>query len=118
MFLWQCRNKVVPLPTKNDKMVDIIMNDNLLIDMNQYPGAVMYAKSHNISFRKLVDNLLSKFPTTSIQEEVQDTEKDFEGIDEKLLMQTLEAAHQDYLAGRCVPNSEVLDYIQSELGWK
>lgn len=94
------------------------MNDNLLIDVNQYPGAVMYAKSHNISFRQLVDNLLSKFPTTSIPEDVHDTEKYLEGIDEKLMIQTFESAHQDYLDGRCVPNSKILDYIQSEQEWK
>lgn len=94
------------------------MNEELLIDINQYPGAMMYAKLHNISFRQLVENFLTKFQTSSVDEDVSDTEKYLETVNAKLMRQTFESAHQDYLAGRCIPNSQVLDYIKSELGWK
>lgn len=47
------------------------MNNDLLIDINQYPGAVMYAKLHNISFKQLVDDFLAKFQkTTTVKEDV------------------------------------------------
>ena len=96
------------------------MNNELLIDINQYPGAVMYAKLHNISFNQLVDNFLAKFQVPSAQAETskENTDEFLETIDEQLMMQTFETAHQDYLAGRCIPNSQVVDYIKSELGWK
>ena len=94
------------------------MNNELLIDINQYPGAAMYAKLHNISFKQLVESFLVRFQTTSVAEEVLDTEKYLEGIDEKLMEQTFKTAHQDYLSGRCLPNSQVLDYVKGELGWK
>lgn len=41
------------------------MNNDFVIDANQYPGAVMYAKLHNISFKQLVENLLMKFQVSS-----------------------------------------------------
>lgn len=47
------------------------------------------------------------------------TKEDFlEVLDEDLMKRAFEAAHQDYLAGCCIPNSQVVDYIKSELGWK
>lgn len=94
------------------------MNNDLLIDINQYPGAVMYAKLHNISIKQLVDSFLMKFQASPVIEDIFETEESLDGIDEKLMLQTFETAHQDYLAGRCVPNSQVLDYIKDELGWK
>ncbi len=96
------------------------MNNNLVIDINQYPGAAMYAKLHNISFKQLVENLLMKFQTPSIEADTLDidTEEFLDSLDEDLMKQAFEAAHQDYLAGRCVPNSQVLDYVKGELGWK
>ena len=45
------------------------MNNELLIDINQYPGAVMYAKLHNLSFKQLVENLLNKFQVSSAAKE-------------------------------------------------
>lgn len=47
-----------------------------------------------------------------------ETEDFLEALDEDLMKRAFEAAHQDYLAGRCIPNSQVDDYINSELGWK
>ncbi len=91
------------------------MNNELLIDINQYPGAMMYAKLHNISFKQLVENLLMRFQTPSAQVE---TDEFLDAIDENLMKKTFETAHQDYLAGRCIPNSQVVDYIKNELGWK
>ncbi len=40
------------------------MNSELILDTNQYPGAMMYAKSHNISLKQLVENFLMKFQVT------------------------------------------------------
>ncbi len=95
------------------------MNNELLIDINQYPGAAMYAKLHNISFKQLVENLLMKFqyPSTA-DDETFAPESYLESLDEDLMKQTFEAAHQDYLVGRCIPNTQVVDYIKNELGWK
>lgn len=46
------------------------MNDELLININQFPGAVMYAKLHNISFKQLVENFLMKFQvSTTVKED-------------------------------------------------
>ncbi len=96
------------------------MNNDLIINASQYPGAMMYAKLHNISFKQLVENFLMKFQVPSSQAEISKENADefLETIDEKLIMQTFATAHQDYLAGRCIPNSQVVDYIKSELGWK
>ena len=47
------------------------MNNDLVIDINQYPGAAMYAKLHNISFKQLVENFLMKFQgSTAVKEDV------------------------------------------------
>lgn len=94
------------------------MNNELVLNINQYPGAVMYAKLHNISIKQLVENFLMKFQATSEEADVAETAEYLDGLDENLMKQTFEAVHQDYLAGRCIPNSQVLDYVKSELGWK
>ena len=39
-------------------------------------------------------------------------------IDENLMKQCLELAHQDYLAGKGTPNSQIVDAIKTELGWR
>ena len=39
-------------------------------------------------------------------------------LDENLMRETFEMAHQDYLDGHFVSNSQVVDYIKGELGWK
>ena len=43
------------------------MNSNIVIDIKQYPGAAMYAKMHNISFKTL-------FPYRRFLKKFQDTE--------------------------------------------
>ena len=35
--------------------------NTIIIDANQYPEAAAYAKLHNISFKQLVEGLLTKF---------------------------------------------------------
>lgn len=75
----------------------------------------MYAKLHNVSISQLVEKYLSRLQIPKAQTETEDY---LDGIDEELMKQTFETAHQDYLAGRCVPNSQVVDYIKGELGWK
>ena len=50
--------------------------------------------------------------------EIKESDDYLDSLDEDLMKQTFEAAHQDYLAGRCIPNSQMVDYIKSELGWK
>lgn len=45
------------------------MSSNLIIDTNQYPGAAMYAKLHNISVKQLIENFLMKFPMPTSKEQ-------------------------------------------------
>ena len=94
--------------------------NTITIDSKIYKGAEMYAKLHNISVDHLVETLLEKFQVSSFKSEtVNDNAEEFlDALDEDLMKQTFEAAHQDYLAGRCIPNSQVVDYIKAELGWK
>ena len=47
-----------------------------------------------------------------------ETEDALNQIDEDLMRQCFELAHQDYLAGKGTPNSEIVDCIKAELGWK
>lgn len=44
------------------------------------------------------------------------TEDFLEALDEDLMKRTFEAVHQDYLAGRCIPNSQLIDYMKNKLG--
>ena len=96
------------------------MNNELLIDINQYPGAAMYAKLHNISFKQLVENLLMKFQSFSSESEVMTADKDefLDAIDENLMKRTFEIIHQDYLAGKCKPHEQVMSEIMEKRGWK
>ncbi len=64
------------------------MNNTILIDINQHPGAVAYAKQHDISFEQLVDNLLMKFQTFTVAEEALGIEAYLDALDEELMMQT------------------------------
>ena len=41
-----------------------------------------------------------------------------DAIDENLMKKAFEAAHQDYLAGRCIPHAQVMDMVKERLGWK
>jgi len=91
-------------------------NNDITLNINHYPGAAMYAKSHNISFKQLVESFLMTFPVPSLGDETIDGDL-LEQIDESLMAHTFQSAHQDYLAGKCVPNSQVVDYIKKELGW-
>ena len=43
------------------------MDSNLVIDIKQYPGAVMYAKLHHVSLKQLVDGFLMKFQTPAVK---------------------------------------------------
>ncbi len=94
------------------------MNNDVILNTNQYPGAMMYAKLHNISFKQLVESFLMKFQLPSEMEAVAETEDSLGSIDVTLMRRTFDAVNQDYLAGRCIPNSQILDYIKSELEWK
>ena len=92
----------------------------IAIDNNIYKGAEIYAKLHNISVERLVEKYLLTFqkPSSEIETVAENTDDFLDSLDEDLMKQTFETAHQDYLAGRCIPNSQVVDYIKSELGWK
>ena len=91
----------------------------ITVDSKIYRGAEIYAKLHNISVDSLVEKFLMKFQISSESETVSKESDDvLDALDENLMRKTFEAAHQDYLSGRCVPNSQVVDYIKSELGWK
>ena len=91
----------------------------ITVDSKIYRGAEIYAKLHNISVDSLVEKFLMKFQISSESETASKESDDvLDALDENLMRKTFEAAHQDYLSGRCVPNSQVVDYIKSELGWK
>ena len=91
----------------------------ITVDSKIYRGAEIYAKLHNISVDSLVEKFLMKFQIFSESETASKESDDvLDALDENLMRKTFEAAHQDYLSGRCVPNSQVVDYIKSELGWK
>lgn len=49
---------------------------------------------------------------------VESAENYLDVLDENLMRETFELAHQDYLDGHFVSNSQVVDYIKGELGWK
>lgn len=49
---------------------------------------------------------------------VESAENYLDVLDENLMRETFELAHQDYLDGHFVSNSHVVDYIKGELGWK
>ena len=49
---------------------------------------------------------------------VESAESYLDVLDENLMRETFELAHQDYLDGHYVSNSQVVDYIKGELGWK
>lgn len=76
------------------------MNGDLIIDINQYPGAAMYAKLHNISFKQLVETFLMKFQITSTVKE--DASLELPPHLEKL---------GGCLAGVNDPNDEKLNYL-------
>ena len=91
----------------------------ITVDSKIYKGAEIYAKLHNISVDSLVEKFLMKFQISSESETASKESDDvLDALDENLMRKTFEAAHQDYLSGRCVSNSQVVDYIKSELGWK
>ncbi len=96
------------------------MNNDLLIDINQYPGAVMYAKLHNISFKQLVENLLMKFQIPSAQLDIlqMDTDEFLDAIDENLVRRTFETIHQDYLAGKYKTHKQVMAEMMEKRGWR
>ena len=94
--------------------------NTIAIDSNIYKGAEMYAKLHNISVEHLVETLLKQFQSVSVKSQsfVESADSYLDALDEKLMCETFEMAHQDYLDGHFVPNSQVVDYIKGELGWK
>ena len=92
--------------------------NTITVDSNIYRGAEIYAKLHNISVDRLVEKYLMTFQMPSSESLNKESDDYLDSLDEDLMKQTFEAAHQDYLAGRCIPNSQVVDYIKSELGWK
>ncbi len=52
------------------------------------------------------------------QASVEGEENVLDQIDENLMRQCFELAHQEYLAGKGTPNSEIVDRVKEELGWR
>jgi len=96
------------------------MNNDLILNISQYPGAAMYAKMHNISLKQLVENFLMKFQSFSAETPVlaTDTENFLEAIDEDLMKRTFETIHQEYLAGKCKTHKQVMAEMMEKRGWK
>lgn len=94
--------------------------NTIATDSNIYKGAEIYAKLHNISVEHLVETLLEKFQAVSVksQPSVESSRSYLDALDENLMRDTFKLAHQDYLDGHFVSNSQVVDYIKGELGWK
>ena len=65
-----------------------------------------------ISSRKRVEKSMNTISS------VESAESYLDVLDENLMRETFELAHQDYLDGHFVSNSQVVDYIKGELGWK
>ena len=95
------------------------MNGNIVIDINQYPGAAMYAKLHNISFKQLVENFLMKFQVPTSQSESQDVETDdfLNSIDDELMKGLAEFAVKEHRAGRCLTQDQVENSVMEAMGW-
>lgn len=51
------------------------------------------------------------------QTAVDEGENVLDQIDEKLMKQCLELAHQDYLAGRCKSHEQVMAELREKRGW-
>ncbi len=45
------------------------MDGDIVLNANQYPGAMKYAKLHNISFKQLVESCLAKFQLPTAKKE-------------------------------------------------
>lgn len=90
--------------------------NTITVDSKIYRGAEIYAKLHNISVDRLVEKYLMTFQLPSSESESKDKESDdyLDSLDEDLMKQTFEAAHQDYLAGRCKPHEQVMAEIRAK----
>ena len=65
-----------------------------------------------ISSRKRVEMSMNTISS------VESAESYLNALDENLMRETFELAHQDYLDGHFVSNSQLVDYIKGELEWK
>lgn len=94
--------------------------NTITVDSNIYRGAEIYAKLHNISVDRLVEKFLMTFQKpTSESEAVAEESNDFlDSLDEDLMKQTFEAAHQDYLAGRCKTHKQVMAEMKAKFAWR
>lgn len=92
----------------------------ITIDSKIYESAALYAKLHNMSVDHLVETLLKKFQVSSLKAEATDEESEeyLEALDEDLMKQTFEAAHQDYLAGRCKSHELVMSEMKAKFAWR
>lgn len=90
------------------------------IDSNMYKGAEMYAKLHNISVERLVEKFLLTFqkPSSEIKTVAEESDEFLDALDEDLMKQTFEAAHQDYLAGRCKTHKQVMAEMKAKYAWR
>lgn len=90
--------------------------NTITVDSKIYRGAEIYAKLHNISVDRLVEKYLMTFQLPSSESESKDKESDdyLDSLDEDLMKQTFEAAHQDYLAGRCKTHEQVMAEIRAK----
>lgn len=90
--------------------------NTITIDSNIYRGAEIYAKLHNISVERLVEKFLLTFqkPSSEIESISEATDIFLDALDEDLMKQTFEAAHQDYLAGRCKTHEQVMAEIRAK----
>lgn len=80
----------------------------------------MYAKLHNISVERLVEKFLLTFqkPSSEIETVAGDSDEFLDALDEDLMKQTFEAAHQDYLAGRCKTHEQVMAEMKAKYAWR
>ena len=92
--------------------------NTITVDSNIYRGAEIYAKLHNISVDRLVEKYLMTFQMPSSESLNKESDDYLDSLDEDLMKQTFEAAHQDYLAGRCKTHEQVMAEMKAKYAWR
>ena len=92
--------------------------NTITVDSKIYRGAEIYAKLHNISVDRLVEKYLMTFQMPSSESLNKESDDCLDSLDEDLMKQTFEAAHQDYLAGRCKTHEQVMAEMKAKYAWR
>lgn len=72
-----------------------------------------WSREDRSNLAELLDESLMKDDTSD-----EEIENFLEGLDKDLMRRVAEYTHKQYLEGKCIPNSEVMNRIKEEMGWK